>query len=84
MRNISTRPVSMRIPFLFLHNPRRSFLIDLNFAIGVLYAEAKSSDGIPLSLKCEWFRVRGDKHSRIPLVASNIYTLSAEDLGCQI
>ena len=54
------------------------------FLEGILYADAKNSDGIPLAIKCEWFRVRGDRTYPIPQISSNVYQLSAEDVGCQI
>ena len=52
--------------------------------VGILFADAKSSDGIPVAIKCEWFRVRGDRLYPIPQISSNVYQVSAEDVGCQI
>ena len=37
-----------------------------------------------MAIKCDWFRVRGDRLYRIPQISSNVYQLSAEDVGCQI
>ena len=52
--------------------------------IGILFADAKSGDGIPVAIKCQWFRVRGDRPYPIPKITSNVYQLSAEDVGCSI
>ena len=49
---------------------------------GILYADAKNNDGIPLAIKCEWFRVKGDRPYKIKQINSNVYQLSAEDVGC--
>ena len=52
--------------------------------VGILFADAKNGDGIPLAIKCEWLRVKGDRPYKIPQISSNVYQLSAEDVGCQI
>lgn len=41
--------------------------------LGILYADAKNNDGIPLAIKCEWFRVKGDRPYKIPQISSNVY-----------
>ena len=72
MRNMYIRPVSvfMVVNCLFsmiFANPSFNcfYILTVSIFLGVLYAEAKDNDGIPLAMKCEWFRVRGDQHSRI-------------------
>ena len=50
----------------------------------MLYADAKNVDGVPLAVKCEWFRVLGDRAVKVPQVNSNIYQMCAEDVGYHI
>mmetsp|Transcript_34962 Transcript_34962/g.62990 ORF Transcript_34962/g.62990 Transcript_34962/m.62990 type:complete len:662 (+) Transcript_34962:86-2071(+) len=53
---------------------------------GVLVASAEStpSGGLPVPLKCRWKRRVGDLPMEIPGVTSNMYQISADDVGTDI
>ena len=42
------------------------FLTQPGAYLGILYADAKNGDGIPLAIRCEWLRVKGDRPYKIP------------------
>lgn len=55
------------------------------FQTGVLVASAESSPGgLPVPLKCKWRRRVGDLPVEIPGVTSNMYQISADDVGTDI
>lgn len=55
------------------------------FQTGVLVASAESSQGgLPVPLKCKWRRRVGDLPVEIPGVTSNMYQISADDVGTDI
>jgi len=55
------------------------------FQTGVLVASAESTPGgLPVPLKCRWRRRVGDMHVEIPGVTSNMYQISADDVGTDI
>ena len=56
----------------------------LNQIIGILYAEAEGSKGLPIPVKCKWFRFKNERAYQIEEINSNVYQLSAEDIGCVI
>ena len=35
-------------------------------------------------MKCQWFRVKNERAYQIDEISSNVYQLSAEDIGCCI
>ena len=39
---------------------------------------------MPIPAKCTWFRMKNDRSYQIPEISSNVYQLSAEDIGCLI
>jgi len=39
---------------------------------------------VPIPIKCEWFRVKNERAYKIEEINSNVYQLSAEDIGCLI
>ena len=39
---------------------------------------------MPLPVRCKWFRVKEDRAYQIENIYSNVYQLSAEDIGCSI
>lgn len=49
-------------------------------------AEAEEPDhpGIKVPLKCTWYRNQGERSYKISEISSNVYQLSAKDLGCII
>ena len=54
----------------------------------ILYAEAKTGEGTPLAIKCDWFRVRvggslsqPQRMEAISNVSTNVYQLGLEDVG---
>ena len=56
-----------------------------------MYAEAtlealdrKTSFGVPIPVRCQWFRVKQQRTYHIDSVSSNVYQLTAEDVGCVI
>eukprot|EP00746_Dinoflagellata_sp_MGD_P007702 gnl/MRDRNA2_/MRDRNA2_115301_c0_seq1.p1 gnl/MRDRNA2_/MRDRNA2_115301_c0~~gnl/MRDRNA2_/MRDRNA2_115301_c0_seq1.p1 ORF type:complete len:651 (-),score=156.24 gnl/MRDRNA2_/MRDRNA2_115301_c0_seq1:23-1975(-) len=56
------------------------------FQTGILVASATSRpvDGIPVPLKCKWKRRVGDIFVEIPGISSNMYQISADDIGTDI
>eukprot|EP00440_Ansanella_granifera_P044628 gb/GFBE01048365.1/.p1 GENE.gb/GFBE01048365.1/~~gb/GFBE01048365.1/.p1 ORF type:complete len:658 (+),score=174.26 gb/GFBE01048365.1/:1-1974(+) len=55
------------------------------FQTGVLVASAESTPGgLPVPLKCKWKRRVGDMPVEIPGVTSNMYQISADDVGTDI
>jgi len=55
------------------------------FQTGVLVASAESGPGgMPVALKCRWKRRIGDIPVEIPGVTSNMYQISADDVGTHI
>lgn len=55
------------------------------FQTGVLHASAeKEHGGLPVALKCRWSRRVGDLIVDIPGVTSNMYQISADDVGTEI
>ncbi|CAE7509409.1 AIR9 [Symbiodinium microadriaticum] len=55
------------------------------FQTGVLVASAEASPGgLPVPLKCRWKRKIGDLPVEIPGVTSNMYQISADDVGTDI
>jgi len=55
------------------------------FQTGVLVASAESAPGgLPVALKCKWLRKVGDLPVEIPGVTSNMYQISADDVGTHI
>lgn len=55
------------------------------FQTGVLHASATKEDGdLPIPLKCRWSRKVGDLVVDIPGVTSNMYQISADDVGTEI
>ena len=51
---------------------------------GILHAEAESSPGMPVPVSCKWFRVRMQRRYHLEAITSNVYQLSADDIGCLI
>jgi hypothetical protein len=49
-----------------------------------LFAEATNKDEIPLPISCQWSRIKGERLYQIPEIHSNVYQLSAEDIGCVV
>jgi hypothetical protein len=35
-------------------------------------------------IKCTWYRIKGQRNQAISEISSNVYQLSAKDLGCII
>ncbi|CAE6946405.1 unnamed protein product [Symbiodinium natans] len=55
------------------------------FQTGVLVASAETSPGgLPVPLRCRWKRKIGDLPVEIPGVTSNMYQISADDVGTDI
>ena len=56
------------------------------FQASILNAEAEEphNPGIKVPLKCTWYRLQGQRSEKIPEISSNVYQLSAKDLGCKI
>jgi len=57
------------------------------FQTGILVATATSKDGakgLPVPLKCRWFRRVGQSLVEIPDISSNMYQVSADDIGTTI
>lgn len=55
------------------------------FQTGVLVASAEThAGGLPVALKCKWRRKIGDLPVEIPGVTSNMYQISADDIGTHI
>mmetsp|Transcript_16840 Transcript_16840/g.39643 ORF Transcript_16840/g.39643 Transcript_16840/m.39643 type:complete len:650 (-) Transcript_16840:49-1998(-) len=55
------------------------------FQTGVLVASAEASPGgLPVPLRCRWKRKIGDLPVEIPGVTSNMYQISADDVGTDI
>mmetsp|Transcript_14345 Transcript_14345/g.25223 ORF Transcript_14345/g.25223 Transcript_14345/m.25223 type:complete len:661 (-) Transcript_14345:73-2055(-) len=55
------------------------------FQTGVLVASAENAPGgLPVPLKCKWRRRVGDMRVEIPSVTSNMYQISADDVGTDI
>lgn len=50
-----------------------------------MYANAEDRmNGLPIPIKCNWFRIKNERTYQIPEISSNVYQLSAEDIGCKI
>mmetsp|Transcript_62233 Transcript_62233/g.131535 ORF Transcript_62233/g.131535 Transcript_62233/m.131535 type:complete len:646 (-) Transcript_62233:48-1985(-) len=55
------------------------------FQTGVLIAEARRHrGGLPIPLKCRWRRKIGDLTVEIPGVRTNMYQISADDIGTSV
>lgn len=54
------------------------------YLIGIIYAEAEGEPGMPMPIKCAWFRIKNERTYQIPEISSNVYQLSAEDIECKI
>lgn len=56
------------------------------FQTGILVASAASRpvDGMPVPLKCKWKRRVGEIFVEIPGISSNMYQISADDIGTDI
>lgn len=55
------------------------------FQTGVLVASAENAPGgLPVPLRCKWRRRIGDMPVEIPSVTSNMYQISADDIGTDI
>lgn len=56
------------------------------FQASILNAEAEEpqNPGIKVPIKCTWYRFTGHRSEKIPEISSNVYQLSAKDLGCKI
>ena len=56
------------------------------FTASILNAEAEepNNPGFKVPIKCTWFRTKGETSYQIPGISSNVYQLSAKDLGCMI
>lgn len=58
------------------------------YQTSILYADAESTTStqrLPIPIRCKWFRIKnGDRSYAISEVSSNVYQLSAEDIGCKI
>lgn len=55
------------------------------FQTGVLVASAENAPGgLPVPLRCKWRRRIGDMPVEIPSVTSNMYQISADDVGTDI
>ena len=52
----------------------------------MLHAEAEEAGapGFKVPIKCTWYRYRGTKPEKLIDISSNVYQLSAKDLGCSI
>ena len=57
-----------------------------NGRVSMLYADANSGNenGMPLPVRCKWFRVKAQRTYQIPEISSNVYQINAEDIGCII
>lgn len=69
------------------HNFRFTFRLEGGgfFQTGVLIAAAESfTSGMPIPLRCKWKRRVGDLPVEIPGVTSNMYQISADDVGTEI
>ena len=55
-----------------------------NENVGILFADATDESGMPIPVKCQWFRVKNDRLYQIPDISSNVYQLSSEDVNCTI
>jgi len=47
-------------------------------------AEEPNNPGFKVPIRCSWFRFTGHRSEKIEGVTSNVYQLSAKDLGCKI
>ena len=47
-------------------------------------AEEPNNLGFKVPIKCTWYRSKGSTTYEIPEISSNVYQLSAKDLGCNI
>lgn len=56
------------------------------FNASILNAEAEEPEnpGFKVPIKCSWFRQKNGICQKIPEISSNVYQLSAKDLGCVI
>ncbi|CDW77286.1 UNKNOWN [Stylonychia lemnae] len=54
------------------------------YQTSIVYANAEGSPGLPIPIKCSWFRIKNERTYQIPEISSNVYQLSAEDIGCKI
>ena len=56
------------------------------FQASILNAEAEEphNPGIKVPVKCTWYRLQGQRSEKISEISSNVYQLSAKDLGCKI
>jgi hypothetical protein len=56
------------------------------FQASLLLAEAEepNNSGFPVPIKCTWLRITDDKETLISDISSNVYQLSARDLGSVI
>ena len=44
-----------------------------NGNVGILFADATDESGMPIPVKCQWFRVKNDRLYQIPDISSNVY-----------
>jgi hypothetical protein len=50
-----------------------------------LNAEAEEHNNpFKVPIKCKWYRTKGSTTYELPEISSNVYQLSAKDLGCNI
>lgn len=56
------------------------------FKASILHAEAEEpgESGFKVPIKCTWYRVRGETTEALSEIQSNVYQLSANDVGCCI
>lgn len=47
-------------------------------------AEEPGDSGFKVPIKCTWYRYRGSEPELIQDINSNVYQLSASDIGCNI
>ena len=47
-------------------------------------AEEPNNPGFKLPIKCTWYRTHGKRSYKVPDITSNVYQISAIDLGCII
>jgi hypothetical protein len=55
------------------------------YQTSILYAKAEGRTmGIQVPLLCKWYRIKNERTYKIPEINSNVYQLSAEDIGCKL
>ncbi len=54
------------------------------YQTSILYAKAETGTGFPIPVRCRWLRIMNERTYEIPEINTNVYQLSAEDIGCKI